>query len=77
MLCSDKIHDKINHIHERALRLVYQDYTTSFDDLLKRDGSLTFHHRNIHKVETEMFKGELRGQKSFLFIVLNETLAKN
>ena len=48
---------KINHIHERALRLVYQDYTTSFQDLLKKDGSLTFHHRNIHQVAIEIFKG--------------------
>ena len=36
--------------------MVYQDYTTSFDDLLKKDGSLTFHHRNIHQVAIEMFK---------------------
>ena len=50
------MNNKINHIHERALRLVYQDYTTSFDDLLKQDNSLTFHHRNIHQVAIEMFK---------------------
>ena len=56
MFCSRKMDGKINHIHERALRLVYQDYTTSFDELLKKDGSLTFHHRNIHQVAIEMFK---------------------
>ena len=56
MFCSRKMNDKINHIHERALRLVYQDYTTSLDELLKKDGSLTFHHRNIHQVAIEMFK---------------------
>ena len=56
MFCSNKMNNKINHIHERALRLVYQDYTTSFDDLLKKDNSLTFHHRNIHQVAIEMFK---------------------
>ena len=50
------MNNKINHIHERALRLVYQDYKTSFADLLKKDGSLTFHHRNIHQVAIEMFK---------------------
>ena len=56
MFCSSKMNRKINHIHERALRLVYQDYTTSFGDLLKKDGSLTFHYRNIHQVAIEMFK---------------------
>ena len=56
MFCSRSLDKKINHIHERALRLVYQDYTTSFEDLLKKDSSLTFHHRNIHQVAIEMFK---------------------
>ena len=56
MFCSRKMNDKINHIHERALRLVYQDYSASFEDLLKKDCSLTFHHRNIHQVAIEMFK---------------------
>ena len=56
MFCSGKMNAKINHIHERALRLVYQDYTTTFEDLLKKDSSLTFHHRNIHQVAIEMFK---------------------
>ena len=50
------MNNKINHIHERALRLVYQDYVTSFEDLLKKDNSLCFHHRNIHQVAIEMFK---------------------
>ena len=47
---------KINHVHERALRLVYQDYASTFEELLKKDNSLTFHHRNIHQVAIEMFK---------------------
>ena len=56
MFCSKKMNNKINHIHERALRLVYMDYTTSFAELLKKDNSLSFHHRNIHCLATEMFK---------------------
>ena len=50
------MNNKINHIHERALRLVYQDYETTFEDLLKKDNSLSFHHRNIHQVAIEMYK---------------------
>ena len=56
MFCSRTMNKKINHIHERTLRLVYQDYITSFEGLLKRDGSVTFHHRNIRQVAIEMYK---------------------
>jgi hypothetical protein len=56
MFCSCTMNKKINRIHERALRIVYRDYESSFDDLLKKDKSLKFHHRNIHQVAIEMFK---------------------
>ena len=56
MFCSREMNRKINHIHERALRLVYDDYVTSFEDLLIRDKSVTIHHRNVQKVAIEMFK---------------------
>ena len=56
MFCSRNMNRKINHIHERALRLVYLDYTSSFEDLLKKDGTVSIHHRNIQLVAIEMFK---------------------
>ena len=56
MFCSRQMNKKIDHIHERALRLVYDDYITSFEDLLTKDQSVSSHHRNIQKVASEMFK---------------------
>ena len=56
MFCSRTMNTKVNRIHERALRLVYQDYKSSFEELLDKDKSLCFHHRNIHQVAIEMFK---------------------
>ena len=57
MFChSRKLNKRINKIHERGLRMVYDDYTSSFDELLKADGSVTVHHRNIQLVAVEMFK---------------------
>ena len=55
MFHSRKLNHKINHIHGRALRLVHNDYTSTFGNLLLMDGSVTIHHRNIQKVATEMF----------------------
>ena len=55
MFCSRKMNREINDIHERALRLVYEDYSTSFEELLVKDKSASVHHRNIQKVAIEMF----------------------
>ena len=56
MFCSKKMNRKINHIHERALRLVYDDYESSFHELLIKDNTVTIHHRNIQYVAIEMYK---------------------
>ena len=45
-----------NKLHERALRIVYQDYTCSFTELLEKDNSTTIHNRNIQLLATELFK---------------------
>ena len=50
------LNSRINRLQERGLRIVYDDYTSSFDDLLKRDGTVRIHHKNIQTVALEMFK---------------------
>ena len=47
---------RINRLQERGLRIVYDDYSSSFEELLVRDGSVRIHHRNIQLVAVEMFK---------------------
>ena len=51
-----EINRKINHIHERSLRIVYRDYNSSFKDLLQKDNSVCIHHRNIQSLAVELFK---------------------
>ena len=71
------MNNKINHIHERALRLVYQDYVTTFEDLLKKDNSLSFHHRNIHQVAIEMYKVKHDLCPSFIQEIFTQKENKN
>ena len=56
MFHSRTLNNRINTLHEKALRLVYNESTLSFEDLLTLDKSFTIHHRNLQKLATEMFK---------------------
>ena len=48
--------NKINKLHERALRLVYDDRQSTFEELLNIDKSVTIHHRNLQVLATELYK---------------------
>ena len=48
--------NKVNSLHERTLSITYGDRSSSFQDLLKKDNSVSVHHRNIQALATEMFK---------------------
>ena len=50
------INRKINKLHERTLRIVYSDYTSTFEELLEKDNSFTIHQRNIQSLAIEMYK---------------------
>ena len=56
MFCGRTLDTKMNHIHERELRFVYDDYTSTFESLLEKDKSISIHHRNIHRVAIETYK---------------------
>ena len=56
MLHSRKLNNRINKIHERALKIVYGDHNATYEELLARDGSVTIHERNIQTLAIEMYK---------------------
>ena len=53
---SRRFNNKIDAIHERALRITYQDYISIFQELLNKDNSVSIHQRNLKVLATEMFK---------------------
>ena len=46
----------INKLHERALRAVYNDFTSDFDNLLKRGNHIRIHHRNLGSLIVKVYK---------------------
>ena len=57
MFHSRTLNNQVNKIHERALKLVYKNETfLSFDDLLKRDRSVSIHQKNLQILATEIYK---------------------
>ena len=56
MFHSRKLNAYINRLHERVLRVVYRDFESPFEELLRKDRSTTLHQRNLQKLMTEIFK---------------------
>ena len=50
-----RLNNKIKNIHERALRIVYQDKKSSFKILVKRDKSMSIHMKNLQYLATKLF----------------------
>ena len=76
MMHSRGLKNKISHIHERALRRVYDDYSSTFEDLFNKDKSLTIHQRNLQRLAIEIFKvkigiGQIIMNEIFTFVENN------
>ena len=58
MFCSRSSNNCINNLHERVLRIVYNDYSSAFEDFLKKDNSVSVHHRNTGLLAIELYKAK-------------------
>ena len=56
MFHSRTLNDKINRLYEVALKTVYGDCKSKFDELLGKDGPFSIRHRNIQTLAIEIFK---------------------
>ena len=56
MFHSRTVNNKINLLHERALRIVYSDFKSPFEGLLMKDNSFSIHERNIQSLAIEIYK---------------------
>ena len=73
MFHSRNLNNRINRIQERALRIAYRDQTSSFNELLILDDSVTIHERNLQRLAIEMFKIKTNIAPAFLREVFPES----
>ena len=62
MFCGRKSNARINHVHERAVRAVYNDEVGPFEELLGRDKSETIHRKNIKILAADYLKLKMASQ---------------
>ena len=56
MFCGKNLINQINHLHKRSPRIVYNDYESSFQELLELVNSVSNHHRNNRLLSIKLFK---------------------
>ena len=55
MFHSRSLNDKNNRLHERCLRIIYNDKHSNFEELLNKDNSVPIHY-NVHALAIELYK---------------------
>ena len=56
MFTSRYLNNALNSIHERALRLIYNDYKLPFDRILEDNKQKSIHQKNIESLAIEIYK---------------------
>ena len=56
MFHSRTLNNKINRLHERCLRIIYNDKLSNFEELLHKDNFVSIRHNNINALAIEMYK---------------------
>ena len=51
-----QLNNRINNLHEKALRVIYQDRNSSFSEILNLDKSVPIHYRNMKYLLMEIHK---------------------
>ena len=76
-ICHSRINNKkINRLYERCLRIIYNDKTSSFENLLEENSSVSTLNRSLQVLATETFKAN-RGISSFILKGIFEPTAEH
>ena len=66
MLSERGLNNKIDHLHEKAIRIAYKDELSDFETILEKDNAVTIHIKNLQLLMTEIFKTQHRLNPTFM-----------
>ena len=56
LFCSKTANNEIDRTHKHAVRILYRDYESTYEELLERGNTKTTHTKNLHKLMIEVNK---------------------
>ena len=72
MFCGKVAINDLNRTHKRALRILLNDYTSTFNELLHRVNECTIHQKNLQKLMLEVYNSLTQQNPSFLWDMFHE-----
>ena len=72
MFCGKVANNDLNRTHKRALRILLNDYTSTFNELLHRVNECTIHQKNLQKLMLEVYNSLTQQNLSFLWDMFHE-----
>ena len=67
MFCGKVANNDLNRTHKRALRILLNDYTSTYNELLHRVNECTIHQKNLQKLMLEVYNSLTQQNPSFLW----------
>jgi len=78
MFYDGSVNNKINKIHERALRIAFKDTSSKFEDLLMKAVSVAIHQRILPLLTTALYKTNHELSRKFMGeIFIEEIISKS
>ena len=74
MFCGKTANEEVNRVHKRALRVLLNDFDSTFEELLHRSEEVTIHVKNLQKLMLEVYKCITSGNPSFLWEFFNRKM---
>ena len=76
MFHSRELNTEINNLCYRTLRIVYRDKTSTFEEVLLKDESVTVHQKNLHILAIELYQ-VINGLGSTFMVDIFSSLSAN